>query len=171
MLERLTEAAFGQRRKMLRQSLKGVPGADQHRHRQSGRAGRAAGALAEAFARCPARSSWRDPAPVTAIARRWQRLRQAPRPASGGAGAAAGQAAHPADRAHGHGVSRRSPFQQPDLARRETLNGPGVADMKGGIAVMLHALLAFEQTASASALGYDVLINSDEETGSLASAR
>jgi 16S rRNA (adenine1518-N6/adenine1519-N6)-dimethyltransferase len=27
MLERLTEAAFGQRRKMLRQSLKGVPGA------------------------------------------------------------------------------------------------------------------------------------------------
>ncbi len=28
MLERLTAAAFGQRRKMLRQSLKGVPGAD-----------------------------------------------------------------------------------------------------------------------------------------------
>jgi 16S rRNA (adenine1518-N6/adenine1519-N6)-dimethyltransferase len=27
MLERLTEAAFGQRRKMLRQSLKGLPGA------------------------------------------------------------------------------------------------------------------------------------------------
>ena len=27
LLERLTEAAFGQRRKMLRQSLKGVPGA------------------------------------------------------------------------------------------------------------------------------------------------
>jgi 16S rRNA (adenine1518-N6/adenine1519-N6)-dimethyltransferase len=27
MLERLTDAAFGQRRKMLRQSLKGVPGA------------------------------------------------------------------------------------------------------------------------------------------------
>ena len=27
MLERLTEAAFGQRRKMLRQSLKGMPGA------------------------------------------------------------------------------------------------------------------------------------------------
>jgi 16S rRNA (adenine1518-N6/adenine1519-N6)-dimethyltransferase len=27
VLERLTEAAFGQRRKMLRQSLKGVPGA------------------------------------------------------------------------------------------------------------------------------------------------
>jgi 16S rRNA (adenine1518-N6/adenine1519-N6)-dimethyltransferase len=27
VLERLTEAAFGQRRKMLRQSLKGMPGA------------------------------------------------------------------------------------------------------------------------------------------------
>ncbi|MEE3153993.1 MAG: 16S rRNA (adenine(1518)-N(6)/adenine(1519)-N(6))-dimethyltransferase, partial [Pseudomonadota bacterium] len=27
LLERVTEAAFGQRRKMLRQSLKGVPGA------------------------------------------------------------------------------------------------------------------------------------------------
>ena len=27
LLERLTEAAFGQRRKMLRQSLKGLPGA------------------------------------------------------------------------------------------------------------------------------------------------
>jgi 16S rRNA (adenine1518-N6/adenine1519-N6)-dimethyltransferase len=27
VLERVTEAAFGQRRKMLRQSLKGVPGA------------------------------------------------------------------------------------------------------------------------------------------------
>ncbi len=50
------------------------------------------------------------------------------------------------------------------------LGGPGVADMKGGIAVMLHALMAFETTASAGSLGYDVLLNSDEETGSLASA-
>ena len=37
-------------------------------------------------------------------------------------------------------------------------------------AVMLHALIAFEETASAGSLGYDVLINSDEETGSLSSA-
>jgi glutamate carboxypeptidase len=62
------------------------------------------------------------------------------------------------------------PFQRQTWLDGETLNGPGVADMKGGIAVLLHALLAFEQTASASGLGYDVLINSDEETGSLASA-
>ena len=50
------------------------------------------------------------------------------------------------------------------------INGPGTADMKGGIAVMLAALRAFETSADASALGYDVLINSDEETGSTSSA-
>ncbi len=61
-------------------------------------------------------------------------------------------------------------FQRLRWLDAETLNGPGVADMKGGIAVMLHALMAFEETASASGLGYDVLINSDEETGSLASS-
>lgn len=49
-----------------------------------------------------------------------------------------------------------------------TLNGPGVADMKGGLAVMLAALRAVE--ASASTIGYDVVINSDEETGSFSSA-
>ncbi|WP_073973210.1 hydrolase [Erythrobacter donghaensis] len=62
------------------------------------------------------------------------------------------------------------PFQRQTWRDSETLNGPGVADMKGGIAVMLHALMAFEAGGHASALGYDVLINSDEETGSLASA-
>ena len=50
------------------------------------------------------------------------------------------------------------------------INGPGTADMKGGIAVMLAALSAFETSSEASALGYDVLINSDEETGSASSA-
>ncbi|MGQ7829604.1 hydrolase [Altererythrobacter sp. Z27] len=52
----------------------------------------------------------------------------------------------------------------------ETLNGPGVADMKGGIAVMLQALKAAEAAGTIGALGYDVMINSDEETGSLASS-
>lgn len=49
-----------------------------------------------------------------------------------------------------------------------TINGPGVADMKGGLAVMLAALEGVE--AAGGAIGYDVLINSDEETGSFSSA-
>ena len=61
-------------------------------------------------------------------------------------------------------------FQTPRWLDNETLNGPGVADMKGGIAVILAALKAFESSAAASGVGYDVLINSDEETGSLSSA-
>ena len=62
------------------------------------------------------------------------------------------------------------PFQQLTWLEDGVLGGPGVADMKGGIAVILHSLMAFEETASAGSLGYDVLINSDEETGSLASS-
>lgn len=62
------------------------------------------------------------------------------------------------------------PFQDQTWLEDDVLNGPGVADMKGGIAVILHALSAFEQSPGASALGYDVMLNSDEETGSLASA-
>src|SRR5690606_2190515 len=49
-------------------------------------------------------------------------------------------------------------------------NGPGTADMKGGIAVILAALTAFETSEIAKTVGYDVIINSDEETGSLSSA-
>lgn len=61
------------------------------------------------------------------------------------------------------------PFQT--LTRRDdgTINGPGTADMKGGLAVVLAALTAVE-AAGVSGFGYDVVINSDEETGSLSSA-
>ncbi|MGE8140349.1 hydrolase [Novosphingobium sp. NPDC080210] len=62
------------------------------------------------------------------------------------------------------------PFQGQTWLDEQTLNGPGVADMKGGIAVILAALKAFETSAAAQAVGYDVMINSDEETGSLSSA-
>ena len=62
------------------------------------------------------------------------------------------------------------PFQAQQWLDAETLNGPGVADMKGGIAVILAALLAFETSEAAAAVGYDVMINADEETGSLSSA-
>ncbi len=61
-------------------------------------------------------------------------------------------------------------FQAPRWLDDETLNGPGVADMKGGIAVILAALKAFEGSPAAAGVGYDVLLNSDEETGSLSSA-
>ncbi len=61
-------------------------------------------------------------------------------------------------------------FQKETWLDDETLNGPGVADMKGGIAVMLHALMAAEASGAIGSLGYDVMINSDEETGSLASS-
>lgn len=50
------------------------------------------------------------------------------------------------------------------------LHGPGIADMKGGISVMLAALAAFERHPVAGQLGYTVLLSPDEETGSLASA-
>ena len=52
----------------------------------------------------------------------------------------------------------------------KVMNGPGVADMKGGIAVMLAALKAVEAGPLAAQLGYEVVINSDEEVGSLGSA-
>lgn len=62
------------------------------------------------------------------------------------------------------------PFQQGRWLDSDTLNGPGAADMKGGIAVILAALQAFEGSETAASVGYDVMINSDEETGSLSSA-
>lgn len=63
------------------------------------------------------------------------------------------------------------PFQTLNWRDGNILNGPGTADMKGGIAVMLAALQALETSPLAGRVGYDVLINSDEETGSHASAR
>jgi glutamate carboxypeptidase len=61
-------------------------------------------------------------------------------------------------------------FQEARWLEDGVLNGPGAADMKGGIAVMLAALKAVERSAAAERIGYEVVINSDEEVGSLASA-
>ena len=129
-----------------------------------------AGLLADAFAALPGAVSLEEPAPVTAVS------------------------ADGLERAIEHGkhlVLRVRPqaerrflltghmdtvfpahhsFQQQTWLDKVTLNGPGVADMKGGIAVIVAALKAFETGEASASVGYDVMINSDEETGSLASA-
>ena len=63
-----------------------------------------------------------------------------------------------------------SDFQSCTCWDDDTLNGPGVADMKGGILVMLHGLLALERSPWKDEIGVDILISPDEEIGSLGSA-
>lgn len=50
------------------------------------------------------------------------------------------------------------------------LNGPGLADMKGGLVVMLEALKTFERGPLKSKLGYRIVLTPDEEIGNFASA-
>ena len=63
-----------------------------------------------------------------------------------------------------------SRFQSVTTRSDGALNGPGVADMKGGISVMLAALEAFETHSDRANLGWTVLLSPDEEIGSPASA-
>lgn len=51
------------------------------------------------------------------------------------------------------------------------MNGPGLADMKGGLSVMLGALQAFEAGSLKDNIGYKIIISPDEETGNFASAK
>jgi glutamate carboxypeptidase len=62
------------------------------------------------------------------------------------------------------------PFQTASWLDERTLNGPGVADMKGGIAIMLAALTALEASGLSGPIGIDVVLNADEEVSSLGSA-
>jgi glutamate carboxypeptidase len=62
------------------------------------------------------------------------------------------------------------PFQSAARVDEHHLRGPGVADAKGGIVVLLHALLAFERSEHAHKLGWEVILNPDEEIGSPGSA-
>jgi len=61
------------------------------------------------------------------------------------------------------------PFQTTEHLDANTLRGPGVADMKGGLIVMLMALKCFEQHPAAKNIGWEILINPDEEIGSTGS--
>jgi glutamate carboxypeptidase len=61
-------------------------------------------------------------------------------------------------------------FQQVRRIDDRALNGPGVADAKGGLCVMLVALEALDQSPLAAKVGWEVLINPDEELGSPGSA-
>ena len=63
-----------------------------------------------------------------------------------------------------------SHFQKPVTIDEDTVNGPGVADMKGGILVMAEALRAFESFPQKDQIGYSVLLSPDEEIGSPGSA-
>lgn len=60
-------------------------------------------------------------------------------------------------------------FQTWSMWDENTMNAPGGADMKGGLLVMLHALLALERSRYRDRIGYDVFISPDEEIGSLGS--
>ena len=63
-----------------------------------------------------------------------------------------------------------SPFQ---TFRREgdTMYGPGVSDMKGGLVVMLYALKALNEFSHLQDKSITLLLNSDEEVGSLSSRK
>ena len=53
----------------------------------------------------------------------------------------------------------------------DTMYGPGVADMHGGLVVMLYALKALEAANKLNGKTITVLLNSDEEIGSLSSRK
>ncbi|MEM7625468.1 MAG: hydrolase [Planctomycetota bacterium] len=60
-------------------------------------------------------------------------------------------------------------FQNVRQPEPGVLHGPGVADAKGGLIVMLAALEAFERSYPHRELGWEVVLNTDEETGSRSS--
>jgi glutamate carboxypeptidase len=58
------------------------------------------------------------------------------------------------------------PFQRARQTDTDTLVGPGVADLKGGMLVMLLALGALERSEWRERIGWEILFNPDEEIGS-----
>lgn len=61
---------------------------------------------------------------------------------------------------------KNSSFQKTKRKDKETLIGPGVADMKGGLVILLTALEAFEKSPYATDIGWEIIITPDEEIGS-----
>lgn len=127
-----------------------------------------ADALADAFAQLPGEVRLMEPAPVEAVGsdgtlhpvRHGRHLVVSVRPQAPRRVLLTGHMDTVYPRDH--------PFQSCTRLDEDRLNGPGTADMKGGLSLMLAGLAAYE--AGAPTLGYDVLVNSDEETGSLSSA-
>lgn len=66
--------------------------------------------------------------------------------------------------------SAEHPFQTTRTMGDDTLNGPGVADLKGGLLVLWLALNALENSPWRDRIGWEVLMNPDEEIGSRGSA-
>jgi glutamate carboxypeptidase len=63
-----------------------------------------------------------------------------------------------------------NPFNRVTVLPSGRWNGPGVVDAKGGIVVMLAALHALESSPVADKIGWEVILNPDEEIGSPGSA-
>ncbi|HEX8307098.1 MAG TPA: hydrolase [Allosphingosinicella sp.] len=132
--------------------------------------GRVAGLLADAFAALPGEPALREPAPVDSVTPAGERL-----------AVQHGRNLHLAVRPGapvqllftGHMdtvFAADHSFQDVFWRDEGVLGGPGVADMKGGLAVLLAALKAVEASPLAAGLGYEIVINSDEEVGSPGSA-
>lgn len=65
--------------------------------------------------------------------------------------------------------SKDSPFQEVKQIEDHKLQGPGVADMKGGLVVLLTSLKILKMSPFGEKLGYEIIINPDEEVGSTGS--
>ncbi|HEU0099832.1 MAG TPA: hydrolase [Allosphingosinicella sp.] len=131
---------------------------------------RVAGLLADAFAALPGEPSLREPAPVDSVTPSGERL-----------AVQHGRNLHLAVRPGapvqllftGHMdtvFAADHSFQDVFWRDEGVLGGPGVADMKGGLAVLLAALKSVEGSPLSASLGYEIVINSDEEVGSPGSA-
>ncbi|MGA9582718.1 MAG: hydrolase [Allosphingosinicella sp.] len=132
--------------------------------------GHVAGLLADAFAALPGEPVLRDAAPVDSVTPSGERL-----------AVQHGRNLHLAVRPEapvqllftGHMdtvFAADHSFQDVFWRDEGVLGGPGVADMKGGLAVLLAALKAVEESPVSASFGYEVVVNSDEEVGSPGSA-